>query len=224
MATGRSLWLPKDPWSMATHFAGFLAACVGALALVLASTGDASKAWAMGIYGGAMAFVFFASSVYHHFDLGPRANTWLRKLDHVAIFAMIAGSYVPVVIHLLDGAWRTSMLAVIGGIALLGSAFKLWWVDCPRWLSVGLYVGMGWIVVVPAHLILPQLGGAMLAWLALGGAAYMVGAVIYAVQRPDPWPGVFGHHEVWHLFVLAGAGAHYVAMRFLLDVPVPAWS
>ena len=211
----------KDPASAWTHFLGFIAAVFAVAGLLIAALPDTAKAVAMAIYGAATIGIFLASSTYHFFDLGEAGNRWLKRLDHSAIFLMIAGSYVPPVMHFLDGAWRIAMLSIIGAIALAGVALKLLWIDCPRWLGTGIYLAMGWLVVVPAHLILPQLEPSMLAWLVGGGLAYSVGALVYVFEWPDPWPEVFGHHEVWHLFVLAGAACHFVFMMQLLDVPVP---
>ncbi len=208
----------KDPVSASTHFAGFLAAIVGGVILTMAAVPlGASRTVGMAIYAAGLMSVFFASSVYHFFDFGDRWNLRLNKLDHIAIFLMIAGSYVPPVLHLLDGVWRVAMLSAVGIIALLGVVLKTITLDLPRWISTGIYLGMGWLFVVPAHLMLPQLEFAPIAWLVTGGLAYSVGAVVYAIERPDPLPGVFGHHEVWHLFVLAGAGSHYIFMWSLLE-------
>ncbi len=213
----------KDPVSASTHFAGFLAACVGLVLLVVLSAHDAAKVTSMSIYGSGLVALFGASSLYHFFDLGESGNRWLRRLDHAAIFLLIAGSYMPPLFHLLDGAWRVSMVAVVGGIAVAGAAMKLLWIDSPKWLGLALYLGLGWCVLVPAWLILPQLSGAELVFLVSGGLAYTFGAVVYAARRPNPWPGIFGHHEVWHLFVLAGALGHFLFAWELLDRPIPAF-
>lgn len=209
----------KDPWSAITHFVGAVAATIGALWLVALCLGDVWKITTMGAYGLSLMFVFFASTAYHFFDIGESGNRWLRRIDHAAIFALIAGSYLPPLFHLLDGTWRTVMVSVVCGLALLGALFKIAWIDCPDWLGAILYLALGWIVLVPAHLILPQLDAVQLGWLALGGGAYTVGAVIFVKQWPDPWPDTFGHHEVWHLFVMVGAGAHYVFTLHLVDAP-----
>lgn len=211
----------KDPVSAGTHMAGCAAGVVGLVLLVLFSAGDAPKTAAMAIYGGALVALFGASSLYHGLDLGTRGNLWLRRLDHTAIFLLIAGSYVPPLFHLLEGTWRTAMLSAVGGLTALGILFKLVWVDCPRWLSVGVYLTLGWIVLIPAHKIFPQLTPAAAAWLVAGGLAYSVGALVYVRRWPDPVPDRFGFHEVWHLFVLAGAAAHFGFTWQLLDAPYP---
>lgn len=211
----------KDPASAWTHFLGFLAAGVAAAVLVWLASSDGPKAVAMAIYGGTLVTLFLASSLYHFFDLGEHGNRWLRRLDHAAIFLLIAGTYVPPLLHLLDGAWRVTFLALVGAIAAAGVVVKLLWIDGPGWLGMSLYLGLGWVVLIPAPLILPQLSGGALAWLVGGGLAYTVGAMVYAREWPDPWPGRFGHHEIWHVFVLAGATAHYAFTWTLLDLPYP---
>lgn len=212
----------KDPWSAATHFAGFLAALVGLGVLVALSVGHPVKQAGMAVYGVTLALLFAASSAYHFFDLGPARNRWLRRLDHAAIFLLIAGTYVPMLLHLLDGAWRVGMLATMAALTALGVALKLVWLESPRWLSVGAYLAMGWVVVVPSYRIFPLLTPLQLGLLVAGGVVYTGGAVVYSLKRPDPWPGVFGHHEVWHLFVLLGAALHFGFTATLLGVPVPA--
>lgn len=212
----------KDPWSAATHFAGFLAAVVGCVFLVVLSDGSA-KVTAMALYGGSLVALFLASSLYHFLDLGHRGNRWLKRLDHSAIFLLIAGSYMPPIIHLLDGAMRITLLSVVGGIAVIGVLVKLLWIDAPTWIGLSLYLTLGWIVVVPIGWMLPRMAAESLALLVGGGLVYTAGAVVYAKQWPDPWPARFGHHEVWHLFVLGGAALHFACMFTLLDAPVPGF-
>lgn len=221
MHSAKSIGYLKDPVSALTHFAGFLAAIVGLVMLVLASSHDSAKVTGMAIYGGTLVGLFLASSAYHFFDLGPRGNRWLRRIDHAAIFLLIGGSYVPPLLHLLEGGWRVGMLVAVATLALAGVIFKLLWIDAPEWLGTIVYLLLGWIVVVPAHLILPRLSGLELGLLLGGGLLYTGGAVVYFFERPDPWPAHFGHHEIWHLFVLAGATAHYFFMVALLNAPVP---
>jgi hemolysin III len=202
-----------------THFIGFWLALAAATALVWRVADDGPKATGMAIYGGTLVALFLASSLYHWLDVGERGNRWLRRLDHAAIFLLIAGTYVPPLLHLLDGTWRIAILSLVLGLAAAGALLKMIWIDCPTWLGVTLYFALSAVVVVPAHKILPQLPVAAFAWLVGGGLAYTLGAVVYARAWPDPWPGRFGHHEIWHLFVLAGAGAHYAFTYSLVDLP-----
>jgi len=211
----------EDPIRAYTHAVGAAGAIVALVLLATAAAGDVPKVVSMALFGSTAVLLFTSSSVYHFLDIGERGNRWLKRLDHAAIFLFIAGTYVGPLIHTLDGAWRVTMLSVMGGIAILGVVFKVLWVGCPRWLSAGMYLAMGWMVVIPGYQVFPSLTRISLLWLVLGGLAYSAGAVIYARKRPDPWPGVFGHHEIWHLFVLAGAGTHALFMATLLSHPVP---
>lgn len=211
----------KDPVSSWTHFVSFWIALVGATALVWSVADDGPKAVGMAVYGGTLILLFLASSLYHWFDIGERGNRWLRRIDHAAIFLLIAGTYVPPLLHLLDGTWRIVFLALVIGFALAGALLKILWIDCPNWIGVTLYLGLGYIVVIPAPIIFPQLTTGAIAWLVGGGLAYTLGAVVYARHWPDPWPDRFGHHEIWHLFVMAGAAAHYVFTLGLIDHPYP---
>jgi len=211
----------KDPASAWTHFLGMLAAIVAATVLVIRAGVDGPKAVGMAIYGGALVGLFLASSLYHFFDAGERGNRWLRRLDHAAIFLLIGGTSVPILLHLLDGNARLAVLGCVALFAVAGILLKLFWIDSPEWLGLALYFGMSFLVVVPALRVLPQLPDGDLALLVGGGVAYTLGAVVYARRWPDPWPGAFGHHEVWHLFVLAGAGAHCAFAYTLLGRPYP---
>lgn len=205
-----------------THFVSFLAAIVGSAYLLISSWGTGLKFWSLVFYAVGFVGVFFASSVYHFYDLGERWNRWLKRLDHSAIFVMISGSYVPLLVHYLDGDLRAWMLGAVMGVATIGIVLKLLWIDAPTWIGVALYLLMGWMVVAIAPVLFPRLPGDLLAWLAAGGLIYSVGAFVYARGWPDPWPGFFGHHEVWHLFVMGGAAAHFIGIAGLLAVPLPA--
>lgn len=212
----------KEPVNAWTHFLSLIAAIFASLYLLTQTWASGPKFWSMLVYSIGFMGVFFASSVYHFYDLGPRWNRWLKRLDHSAIFVMIAGSYVPILVHYLAGAWRTNMLLAVGSVATLGILFKLFWIHAPSWLGVAMYLSMGWMVVVAGPVLFPVLPDNVMFWLVVGGLVYSVGAVVYALKWPDMWPERFGHHELWHLFVMGGAAAHYVVMLLLLPVPVPA--
>ena len=219
MPTDFRIRIFKDPASAWTHFIGFWIALAAAVVLVWRVADEGPKAMGMAIYGGTLVLLFLASSLYHWFDIGERGNRWLRRLDHSAIFLLIAGTYVPPLLLLLDGVWRIALLSLVAGLAVAGALFKILWIDCPKWLGLTLYFGLSFVVVIPAYKILPQLSGGGLAWLVTGGLAYTLGAVVYARGWPDPWPNRFGHHEIWHLFVLAGAAAHFAFTYTLVDRP-----
>jgi hemolysin III len=213
----------KDPWSWITHFAGLIAAVVGTAYLVQWSADDTAKIAAMVAFGGSLALVFLASSIYHFFDLGERGNLELQRIDHIAIFVLIGGSYVPAVVHLMSGPHRIVVLAVIGVLCLMGIVFKVLWMGAPQWLSVSIYLGIAWLALIPMWEIAPHLTAWSGSCLAVGGSAYTIGAFIFAGEWPDPWPDVFGHHEIWHVFVLFGGLCHWLFAAWLLDVPVPAF-
>jgi hemolysin III len=151
--------------------------------------------------------------------LSPAGVARLRRLDHVAIFLLIAGTYTPFCLLALQGAWRRGLLALVWGLALCGVLLKVLWMDAPRWLSVVLYLGMGWVAVVAAPALLQAVPAGGMAWVLAGGLIYSVGALVYGFKRPNPIPGVFGFHELWHLFVVAGSACHFWAvLRFVATV------
>lgn len=210
----------KDPASAWTHFLGFLAALVAAGALVMRAGADRPRVAATIVYGVTLVGLFLASSLYHFFDAGERGNRWLRRLDHAAIFLLIGGTSAPILLHLLGGHVRVAMLVLVATLAIGGCLLKLFWIDCPEWLGIALYFAMSLLVLFPTLPVLSHLPGDGLVLLVGGGAAYTLGAVVYARRWPDPWPGRFGHHEVWHLFVLAGAGFHCAFHFTLLGLPL----
>lgn len=222
MESRRHKLLGKDPISAWTHVAGFVAGIVGLCLLVARTNHTVSQSASLAVYGASLITVFLASSLYHFLDLGPQGNRVLRRFDHAAIYFFIAGTYVPIITHLLDGAWRVAALSIVGGLGVLGVLFKLVFFRAPRWLDAALYLALGWIIVPLAPVMLPRFSAGQLGWMVGGGLAYTVGAVVYARKRPNPFPGVFGFHEIWHLFVLLGAGAHFGLAYSLLSVrPAP---
>lgn len=205
----------REPVNSLTHFAGALLSVAGLIVLLVLSAGEPWRTVSFAIYGATLITLYTASTLLHALKVNPKAQKRLRIFDHAAIFLLIAGSYTPITLVTLrqgNGIWGWSLFAAAWAIAILGVGFKIFWIHAPRWLSTAIYLLMGWLVVVaivPITQLLPA--GGML-WLALGGAFYSVGAVIYALKRPDFFPGVFGYHELWHLFVLAGSACHFVMM------------
>ena len=209
----------KDPISGLSHLASALAACAGLAALLWLSPPTGWARPAVALYGVSLILLFAASATYHLVKTTPRRELWLRKLDHTAIFLLIAGSYTPVCVIVFDGAWRWGLLGAVWALALIGISLKLLYMQMPRWLSVGIYLLMGWLGVSGAAQLLNVLPPAALIWLLLGGLLYTAGAVVYATRRFNPWPGVFGFHEIWHLFVSAASTAHFI---FILRYVLPA--
>jgi hemolysin III len=204
----------REPVSGLTHLAGVLLALVGlGVLLVRASgAGRVDQFVAFGVFGCSLVALYGASTLYPLLPVSPAAVARLRKLDHVAIFVLIAGTYTPICVLALEGGWGAGLLGLVWTLALCGIVLKVFWMDAPRWLSVGLYLAMGWLAVIAASAIFRAVPPGGMAWILGGGLVYSVGAVIYGLKWPDPAPGVFGFHELWHLFVLAGSACHFLAM------------
>lgn len=211
----------KEPFSAISHFLGFVAALAGMFYLVVLTANDPAKLAVATLYGIGLSVVFLASTLYHFFDLGHRGNRLLNQLDHIAIFLMVGGSYLPPSLQLLDGHWRLGVFWLVGLATVGGTLLKVFWFNSPLWLSTALYLAMGWASVVPFTQMFPMMTTPQVALLISGGLAYTVGALIYASHRPDPWPNVFGHHEIWHLFVLLGAACHYTFNADILAQAYP---
>jgi hemolysin III len=183
-------------------------AAAGALALVALADGPAGRA-AAAIYGLGLIALFAGSATYHRWRWDPRWRPLLRRIDHATIFVFIAASYTPVAVLVLHG---TALLVVIWAGAAAGVAFSLAWIDAPRALQAALYIGLGWVVVGATPELLHRLGIAPVALFGAGGVLYTVGAMVYARQRPDPWPRTFGYHEVFHACVIGAAACHFTAI------------
>jgi hemolysin III len=168
------------------------------------------------IYALTVCGLFGVSALYHRRVWTPRGYQVMRRLDHSMIFVFIAGTYTPFSVLLLPPGKATLILAVVWGGALAGVAMKLIWPHAPRWVSAPLYLALGWVAVAVLPDILGQGGVTALVLLLVGGLAYSVGAVFYALRRPNPWPTVFGHHEFFHACTLVAAVCHHVALYFAL--------
>ena len=202
----------REPVNALTHLGGAVAALFGLAVLLALSWNGPVKLTAAMIYGLSLIALFSASAAYHGATARARVLIWLRKLDHAAIFLLIAGTYTPFCLVAFTGFWRWGMLALIWTIALIGILFKLLTARAPRWLSAGAYVLMGWLALAAVGEMLRVLPAGALAWLLAGGVIYTLGAVVYVTKLFNFWPGRFGFHEVWHVFVLLGALAHFIAI------------
>ena len=210
-----------EPVNALTHLAAALAALLGTLLLLYMTRDQPAKMASLAIYGLCLVLLFAASSLLHGVRLPDHRRMWLNRLDHVAIFLLIAGTYTPIVYNLLPGAWSRPLLLAIWVLALLGMAYKLFSRRIHGLLNASVYPILAWVGVVPAILayrIEPFVPAGGLALLFLGGAIYMVGFAIYYLRRPDPWPNTFGHHEIWHVLVIAASVCHFV---FMLQYIVP---
>ncbi len=187
------------------------------LGVALVATAPSAPARAAGaVFGASVVLTFGVSALYHRVTWRPAARRTMRRIDHAAIYLLIAGTYTPYGVLVLDGAWQLSVLGVvwIGGALAIGQ--RLIWVDSPRWLSAALGVALGWVGIVAFPQVLAAIGFVGASLLLVGGALYTVGAVVYARARPDPAPAVFGYHELFHVLTVMAAASQYAAIAFFV--------
>lgn len=201
----------RDPASGLTHFFGIILSIVGLIALLI-RPGEPLTAYHMvsfSIFGGSMILLYTFSTLYHWLPLSGKRLEIFRKIDHIMIFVFIAATYTPVCLVNLRGPWGWSIFGTVWGVTLAGFFMKIFWLNAPRILYTSIYLLMGWIIVVGIWPLSNVMASSGLYWMAAGGVFYSAGAVIYAFKRPDPWPAVFGFHEIFHVFILLGSFAHF---------------
>jgi len=194
------------------QYAFFVSLACGACLIVMASDGRARVAAA--IFAVAVSGLLGTSALYHRVTWRPQARRWMRRLDHSMIFVLIAGTYTPVALLALRGPLASAILIVVWAGALGGVLFKLVWIDAPKWLFALLYLALGWASAAILGELPAAIGWLGVAGLAAGGLLYTAGAMVYASERPNPFPKVFGYHEVFHVLVLAAVGLHYAVIAF----------
>ena len=202
----------REPVNSLTHWAGALLGLVGLVALLIVGWSTPAKIVSLSIYGISLIAMFSASATYHMVRAKDKVLVILRKLDHSAIYLLIAGTYTPFCVNAFSGFWKWGMLSIIWSLALVGIIVKVFYIKAPRWLNAGIYVVMGWLCVGAAGQMLAVLPAWVFVWLIIGGVVYTLGAVVYITKFFNFWPGVFGFHEVWHIFVMLAAAAHFVAV------------
>ena len=187
----------------------------GTVLVALAPTEEATVAAA--IYAATVAALFGTSALYHRITWASQgARRWMRRLDHSMIFLLIAGTYTPFAVLVLDGTLATVILVLVWAGALGGIVLKLVWIDAPKPLIAAIYVVLGWVAVVAFPALLDELGPVGTVLVATGGLLYTAGAVVYTLRRPDPIPAVFGYHEVFHALVIAAAALQYAVIAFFV--------
>ena len=206
----------REPVNALTHLGGAVAAFFGEIALLIVAWDVPTKIVSAVIYGLSLILLFGASGTYHMARVKPAAHEILHRLDHSAIFVLIAGTYTPICLLAFTGFWRWGMLAIIWSFAVAGILVKIFLPNMPRWLHTAPYVVMGWLGVLAAGQMFKDLSTFTLTWILIGGVIYTLGAVIYATKKLDLFPGKFGFHELWHVFVLLGALAHFIAVMNLM--------
>ena len=205
----------KDPGSAITHFIGMLMAIFAAVPLLIKAAHEPGRIYVISIAVAASLILLYAASTsYHTFNRSEKINTILKKVDHMMISVLIAGSYTPICLLVLGGKTGIILLSIVWGIALIGILIKAFWVYCPRWVSSVLYIGMGWTCVLAFTQILNSMSAAAFGWLLAGGIIYTVGGVIYALKLPlfNSKHRYFGSHEIFHLFVMGGSACHFIVM------------
>ena len=215
----------KDPGSAVTHFIGMLMAMFAAVPLLIKAAREPDRIHliALAIFIVSMILLYAASTTYHTLDLSERTNKILKKIDHMMIFILIAGTYTPICLITLKGPVGYGLLALVWGIAILGIVIKGFWIYCPKWFSSVLYIAMGWVCVLAFTQIMNALPRAAFLWLLAGGIIYTIGGVIYALKLPifNSKHKNFGSHEIFHLFVMGGSFCHFIVMyAFVAGMPV----
>jgi hemolysin III len=197
------------------HQVAFLVSLVVGTLLIVGADGD-SRHVAAAVFAGSVAACFGASALYHRVTWTPPRRRWMRRVDHAGIYLLIAGTYTPICLLVLDGAWRIVVLAIVYAGAAAAVVLKFAWVDAPKWLAAVLGIALGWVGVVILPQLATRLDPAAVALLGVGGLAYTAGAIIYARRRPNPLPTVFGYHEVFHALTIAAVACQYVAIAFFV--------
>ncbi len=208
----------KPTWRGWLHAAIFPVAIAAGIVLIVFSDGAPAK-WAATVFMASSLLLFGNSALYHRFNWGPRTKAVLKRIDHANILLLIAGTYTPLATLALAPDQGTLLLVLVWGGALLGILFRVFWIDAPRWLYVALYLVLGWAAVM----YMPQLFQANLAMVVLvivGGLLYTGGAVVYALKKPNPWPGRFGFHEIFHACTVLAFLCHWTACLLITLDPV----
>jgi len=199
----------QEAFNFYSHLTGAIAAVVGTIFLINIATDSASLLITAIVYGLSITFLFSASSLYHAFKQKENELSFWRKMDRLAIFFMIAGSYTPVCYFFLSDDWRLPMISIQWGLVAFGLCSQLFFPRAPRMLYAAIFLLMGWMLVFPINEILEAMTSTQAMLLFVGGAAFTLGAIIYAIKKPLMLPGIFSFHELFHVMVLIGGACHY---------------
>lgn len=206
----------KDPGSALTHFIAMILALFASIPLIIkaAHTPGHIHVLALTIFITSMILLYAASTIYHTLDISPKVNQMLRKVDHMMIFILIAGTYTPVCLLVLGDRTGWTLLGAVWTIAIVGIVINALWITCPKWFSSIIYIAMGWVCIFAFGKIVSALPAEAFGWLLAGGIIYTVGGVIYALKLPlfNSRHKNFGSHEIFHLFVMGGSLCHYIMM------------
>lgn len=206
----------KDPGSAITHFAGLLLAVAATIPIIIkaAHTPGPAHVLAISVFMTSMILLYAASTIYHTLNISPKVNKLLRKIDHMMIFILIAGTYTPVCVLVLGDRTGLTLLLAVWIIAIIGMVINALWITCPKWFSSIIYISMGWACVTAFQRLVQALPPRAFGWLLAGGIIYTIGGIIYAHKLPifNSRHKYFGSHEIFHLFVMGGSLCHYIMM------------
>lgn len=202
----------REPVNSLTHWGGASLAVIGLIALLIVGWGTPAKIVSLLVYGISLVLLFSASATYHMVRVKEKTLEIFRKVDHAAIYFLIAGTYTPFCVNAFSGFWKWGLLGIVWSLAFIGIIVKVFYIGAPRWLNAGIYLVMGWLCLAAIGQMLAVLPVWVIAWLIAGGVIYTLGAMVYITRIFNFVPGIFGFHEVWHIFVILAAAAHFVAV------------
>ncbi len=200
------------------HLWAFIVAIPLGLALGLSADSARARVGAA-VFAASVVAMFGASTLYHRVSWTPRQRVWMRRLDHVGIYGLIAGTYTPFGLLALEGAWRPALLVIVWVGALAASLLRFFWPSGPKWPAAATGIGLGWVGIVAVPELIEGAGLAALVLVLVGGLFYTAGALAYVVQRPNPFPGVFAYHEVFHALVTVAVAFQYLAVALVVNKP-----
>ena len=208
----------RDPISGLTHFIGVIFSIVGLIFLLTRTLPENTiyHTISFSIFSGGMVMLYLISTLYHWLPLGEKNLILFRKIDHIMIFVFIAASNTPICLVSIRGIWGWTIFACVWAFTLGGFFLKIFWLNAPRYLYTSIYLLMGWMIVIAIYPLTKVMQTQGILLLALGGIFYSIGAVIYAIKKPNPVPGKFGFHEIFHLFIMAGSLSHYLMMYYFV--------
>jgi len=211
----------REPVNTISHMAGAIGSVIGLTLMVVfaAMRADVWHVVSFFIFGSTLILMYTSSFLYHGLRISEKALLIFRKIDHIMIFMVIAGSYTPLCLVPLRGPWGWSLFAAVWSIAVIGIFIKIFFINTPRWVSTLIYLGMGWLCMVAIYPLVKSVEPVGLFWLGLGGVFYSGGALVYALKKPNLFPGILGFHEIWHLFVILGSACHFwLSFRYLMYI------
>ncbi len=210
-AAGVAQKLPKPRWRGVSHQWAFFASLVTGAALIVAAQGG-HEVLAVSIYAFSLSALLGTSALYHRVTWNDGPRRWMRRLDHTMIFVLIAGTYTPFAMLVLEGTLSEVVLIGVWAFAVAGAVLNLAWWDAPKWFTSVVYLSTGWVAIVALPQLWEAMGPVGVGLIGLGGLLYTAGAIVYATKRPDPSPEVFGYHEIFHVFVIVAAAVQYAAI------------